>query len=160
MSETARLTAPSLDDLATIGEAELNRLRPALGRYIDGVPIQVAEFPDEQVLEDMGCETPFDLLGLYTGGSFLAEQRGETGTMPAMIFLYRRPLLDYWCESGESLRHVVRHVLIHEIGHHVGLSDDDMERIEAGGPDSRTADHRAPSGTGLPRGSGTMSRVP
>jgi len=131
----SNLTAPSLDDLAAIGAAELNRLRPALGRYIDGVPIQVAEFPDEEILEEMGCETPFDLLGLYTGGSFLAEQRGETGTMPAMIFLYRRPLLDYWCESGESLRHVVRHVLIHEIGHHVGLSDDDMERIEASVPD-------------------------
>ncbi len=135
MNDAAKLTAPSLDDLATIGEAELKRLRPALGPYIDGVPIQVADFPDEDVLREMECETPFDLLGLYTGGSFVAEQRGETGTMPAMIFLYRRPLLDYWCECGESLRHVVRHVLIHEIGHHVGLSDDDIDRIEASVPD-------------------------
>lgn len=135
MTDHALRTAPSLDDLAAIGEAELQRLRPALGRYIDGVPIQVADFPEEEILEEMGCETPFDLLGLYTGGSILAEERGDTGTMPAMIFLYRRPLLDYWCESGESLRHVVRHVLIHEIGHHVGLSDDDMHKIEDSVPD-------------------------
>jgi predicted Zn-dependent protease with MMP-like domain len=47
-----------------------------------------------------------------------------------MVFLYRRPILEYWCETGEDLKHVIRHVLIHEIGHHFGLSDEDMERIE------------------------------
>src|SRR5690606_3441093 len=131
MASSHDLTPPSLDDLAAMAEAELNRLRPALGRYIDGVPVQVAEFPDEETLREMGCESPFDLLGLYAGGSILAEERGDTGTLPAMIFLYRRPLLDYWCETGEPLRRVVRHVLIHEIGHHLGRSDEDMDRIEA-----------------------------
>ena len=47
-----------------------------------------------------------------------------------MIYLYRRPILDYWCETGEDLTHIVRHVLIHEVGHHLGLSDEDMQRIE------------------------------
>jgi predicted Zn-dependent protease with MMP-like domain len=125
------VTAPSLDDIAQIAEAELNRLRPALARFIDGVPVQVTDFADDETLEEMGCETPYDLLGLYRGGGITAEARGDTGTLPAMIFLYRRPLLDYWCETGETLRRVVRHVLIHEIGHHLGLSDEDIDRIEA-----------------------------
>ena len=40
-------------------------------------------------------------------------------------------ILDYWAEEDETLGHLVTHVLIHEIGHHFGLSDDDMEAIEA-----------------------------
>ena len=48
-----------------------------------------------------------------------------------MVTLYRRPLLDQWAEGGETLGSLVTHVLVHEIGHHFGLSDADMERIEA-----------------------------
>ena len=48
-----------------------------------------------------------------------------------LIILYRRPLLDYWCETQEDFADLVRHVLIHEIGHHFGFSDEEMERIEA-----------------------------
>src|SRR3546814_19654103 len=84
--------------------------------------VRISDWSSDVCSSDL---SPFDLLGLYRGGSLTAEMRGDTGTLPAMIFLYRRPLLDYWCETGESLRRVVRHVLIHEIGHHLGLSDDD-----------------------------------
>jgi predicted Zn-dependent protease with MMP-like domain len=78
----------------------------------------------------MGLESPFDLLGLYRGVDLAHKGVGQVSSDIDHIFLYRRPLLDFWCESGEDLTHVVRHVLIHEIGHHFGLSDDDMERIE------------------------------
>lgn len=78
----------------------------------------------------MGLLNPFDLMGLYSGVP-LGETNAGAAPVVNMIFLYCRPLLDYWCETEENLPHWVRQVLIHEIGHHFGLSDDDMERLEA-----------------------------
>ena len=78
----------------------------------------------------MGLESPFDILGLYRGVALPRQSVMDPRAEPELIFLYRRPILDYWCETGEDLVAVVRHVLIHEIGHHFGFSDEDMERIE------------------------------
>lgn len=125
-----RVTAPTLDDIAAMARAELAALPAELRRHTEGVMVRVDEFADEETEVEMCLETPFDLLGLYRGVSL--DQRGanDGGTQPNMIFLYRRPILDYWCDSGDDLRRVVRHVLIHEIGHHFGYSDNDMERLE------------------------------
>jgi len=127
--------APSLDDLAALAEAAFAELPAPFRRLAGEVVFRVDDFPDQEVLDELEIEDPFDLTGLYQGVDLAHRSVLDPAPHPSMIFLYRRPLLDYWCESGESLRHVVRHVLIHEIGHHVGLSDDDMERIEASVPD-------------------------
>ena len=100
-------------------------------RHVGNVRIQIDDFPSDEVEKQMELDTPFDLLGLYQGVSMMERGAGHIANDIDRIFLYRRPILDYWCESGEDLPHIVRHVLIHEIGHHFGLSDDDMEAIEA-----------------------------
>ena len=123
--------APTLEDLEVIAEAAYAGIPRLLTRHVDNVVIRVVDFPDEETMDEMGCETEFDLLGLYRGVDLSRKSTLDVVTNVDMIFLYRRPLLDYWCETGEDLTHLVRHVLIHEIGHHFGLSDDDMERIEA-----------------------------
>ncbi|MBJ7417685.1 MAG: metallopeptidase family protein, partial [Niveispirillum sp.] len=87
--------------------------------------------PDEETEREMGLESPFDLLGLYRGVGMPWQSVTQPRLEPDLIFLYRRPILDYWCETGEDLDHLVRHVLIHEIGHHFGFSDADMEALEA-----------------------------
>jgi predicted Zn-dependent protease with MMP-like domain len=122
---------PSIEDLETIAEAAYAAIPRELTRHVDNVVIRVVDFPDEETMDEMGCETEFDLLGLYRGVDLSRKSTLDVVTNMDMIFLYRGPLLDYWCETGEDLTHLVRHVLIHEIGHHFGLSDDDMERIEA-----------------------------
>ena len=121
---------PSLDEIAAIARQAFDALPAGFRRLARDVVIQVAEFPDEDIEREMELESPFDLLGLYQGVP-IGEQGGAGSRQDIdMIFLYRRPMLDYWCETGEELGHVIRHVLIHEIGHHFGLSDEDMERIE------------------------------
>jgi predicted Zn-dependent protease with MMP-like domain len=122
---------PDLADIEIMAREALDTIPEMLRERARDVVIRVVDFPDPDTERDMGLQSPFDLLGLYHGIPF-----GERGVSAApqdldMIFLYRRPLLDYWCETGEDLSHLVRHVLIHEIGHHFGFSDDDMERIEA-----------------------------
>lgn len=121
---------PSLADLEAIARRALATIPAELGRHVTNVLISVEEFPDAEVEREMELESPFDLLGLYRGVSLDRKSVLDLPSGPDMIFLYRRPLLDYWCETGEDLADVVRHVLIHEIGHHFGFSDDDMERIE------------------------------
>ena len=124
-------TPPTLADLEAAAREAFAGVPDELRRFVGNVVIRVEDFPDDETLEDMDCESPFDLLGLYSGVDLTQKSVADVPQSLDMIFLYRRPILDYWCETGEDLTHVVRHVLIHEIGHHFGLSDDDMEHIEA-----------------------------
>jgi predicted Zn-dependent protease with MMP-like domain len=124
-------TPPTVADLEAVAREAYAGVPIELRRFVQNVIIRVEDFPDDETMEDLECESPFDLLGLYQGVDLTQKSVLDTPGEMDMIFLYRRPILDYWCESGEDLTHVVRHILIHEIGHHFGLSDDDMERIEA-----------------------------
>ena len=122
---------PSLTEIEELAQRALGTIPRRLKRYLGRVVIQVEEFPDEETEAAMGLDSPFDILGLYRGVALPHKSVGDPRPDPDMIFLYRRPILDYWCETGEDLAHLVRHVLIHEIGHHFGFSDEDMARIEA-----------------------------
>jgi len=123
--------APSLADFAAIAE-EAYRSIPDVFRQMAGdVTFAVEEFPDDDVVEEMEAESPFDILGLFHGvGLAHASATPATGDMPNRIWLYRRPILDYWAENEETLDAIVAHVLVHEIGHHFGLSDEDMDAID------------------------------
>jgi predicted Zn-dependent protease with MMP-like domain len=127
---TRGILPPTLAELEAMAVEAWNALPRRFRRMAEGVVIRVEDFPDEETEKEMGLESPFDILGLYRGVDLARKSVMDVPRGPDMVFLYRRPILDYWCETGEELRHVVRHVLIHEIGHHFGLSDDDMEAIE------------------------------
>jgi len=127
----ASAVAPSLSDIERLADRAFAELPAGFRDLCAGVVIHVADFADDETLEEMSAESPFELLGLFRGRGRAQEAAvAHTGAMPNMIWLYRRPLLDFWCEGEDSLGEVVTNVLIHEIGHHFGLSDDDMDAIE------------------------------
>jgi predicted Zn-dependent protease with MMP-like domain len=129
MTDWTNAKSPSLDDFERIAREAFAALPARFRDLVDDVTLAVQEFPDGDVGRDLELESPFDLLGLFQGAPLAARDGGIS--TPTMIFLYRRPILDYWSEHDETLGSIVRHVIIHEIGHHFGLSDADMDRIEA-----------------------------
>jgi len=122
--------APSLAELEAIADQAFKRLPRRFRDLCKDVVIRVEDFPTDEVLDAFDAESPFDLLGLYHGVDLARQSVMDPAAMPEMVFLYRRPILDYWAEHEETLGHIITHVLVHEIGHHFGLSDADMHRIE------------------------------
>jgi predicted Zn-dependent protease with MMP-like domain len=126
-------TSPSNAEIEALAQRALAGLPRHFKQALGPIVIRVEEFPDEETERAMGLDSPFDLLGLYRGVALPHKSVSDPLPEIDMIFLYRRPILDYWCETGEDLFDIVRHILIHEIGHHFGFSDEDMERIEGSG---------------------------
>ena len=123
--------SPSLAELEQMAHEMFAGLPEDFRALCEGLIIRVDDFPTEEVMTEIGAESEFDLLGLFQGVGLPQQSHDDIARLPNMIWLYRRPILDYWAENDETLGHVVRHVLVHEIGHHFGLSDEDMEAIEA-----------------------------
>jgi predicted Zn-dependent protease with MMP-like domain len=122
--------APSLAELEVLAGEVFRRLPKRFRNLAADVVIRVDDFPTDDVLDEMGAETEFDLLGLFQGVGLPFRSESAAVQMPNMIWLYRRPILDYWAEHDETLGAIIKHVLVHEIGHHFGLSDADMAAIE------------------------------
>ncbi len=124
--------APSLDDLAALAEAAFATLPEDFRRLTGDVVFRVDDFPTQEVLDSLGIADAFELTGLYHGLDIGHRSVFDPDPEPARIFLYRRPILDEWAERGDvTLAELVAHVLVHEIGHHFGLSDADIDSIEA-----------------------------
>ena len=123
--------APSLEEIEVLARTAFRRLPQKFRALCEDLVIRVGEFPEQAVLDELGAETDFDLLGLFQGVGLPFRYESAPVQMPNMVWLYRRPILDYWAEHDETLGAIITHVLVHEIGHHFGFSDADMARLEA-----------------------------
>jgi predicted Zn-dependent protease with MMP-like domain len=123
--------APSLAEIELLAEQAYRRLPAHFRAKCEGLVFRVEDFATDEVLDSMGVQSEFDLMGLFHGVGLPFQSDSAPVQMPNMIWLYRVPILLYWAEHEETLGSVITHVLVHEIGHHFGLSDADMEAIEA-----------------------------
>lgn len=130
MTGDRQTLAPDAAEIERLADAAVARMPDHFRRHLGGVVLRVDEFAEEEVLAELGIEDPFELSGLYTGRPIGEQSSMLSGELPAMIHLYRRPLLDEWAETGVSLEALVTHVIVHEAGHHFGFSDADMHAIE------------------------------
>lgn len=122
--------APTAAEIETLARASLARIPEPFAAHLDGVVLLVEEFADEETLDAMGIEDPFELTGLYHGRPIGDKSSFESGALPDRIHLYRRAILDEWVANGDDLAALVHHIVVHEVGHHFGLSDDDMHALE------------------------------
>ena len=121
---------PSLDDLDRLAREAWAAL-PAKFRELAGdVLIRIEDFADDDVLDEMGVDDPFELSGLYAGVDLTRQSITDPTPHTPIVFLYRRAILEEWIERGDvTLAELVSHVLVHEVGHHFGLTDAQMDAL-------------------------------
>lgn len=113
-----------------LAEEAFDALPEELLGYVDNVVFLVEDWPDAEILQDMEIESREGLLGLYQGVS-LAERSVTTGgALPDQILLYQRPIEHWAREDGLDVYDVIYDTLLHEIGHHFGLDEEDLARLE------------------------------
>lgn len=121
---------PSAAEIEALARRALDALPPPFSDSIGGIVLQVEEFADQATLDSLGIGDPFELSGVYEGIPLTERSVEQSGTLPERVRLFRRPILDEWASSDDTLEHLVAHILIHEIGHHFGFSDADMHALE------------------------------
>ncbi len=126
-------TPPDADAIAALAERAIAGIPARLRHHVRNLGITVEDLAEDEVLEELEIESPWELTGLYQGIPLGERSVADVAPMPDRIVLYRLAILFEWIELGEDLYRLVRNVVIHEIAHHFGFSDADIEALEAGG---------------------------
>ena len=122
--------APSAEMIERLARAALARIPEPFASHLADVVLIVQDLADDETLDALGIEDPFDLTGLYHGRPIGQKSSFDSGALPDRIHLYRRAILDEWVATGVSLEALVNNVVVHEVGHHFGLSDADIHALE------------------------------
>lgn len=121
---------PSIEDLTSIAESCLDLLPEELDDMIEGLDIVVDDFPPQDVLDEFGLETEFELLALYRDHEEkIPGVASKSGDDSKTLYLYRRPILDVWCETEDDLNGLMRHLMITELAQNCGFDAGEIEAL-------------------------------
>lgn len=123
---------PSLEDLEVIASEILCSLPEELMEFCDGLAVRVEDMADEAVEQEFDLDDPFDLMTLYRSGREISPGvEKKTANDDDVLIVYRRPLLDMWCEAGDDLTVLFRQVIIEELGRNFDFADDEIDEMAA-----------------------------
>lgn len=111
----------------------IGELPEAVRTSVEEVPILIEDLPDTRWIQETKGEIHPDTLGLYTGVSLIDRSHFDIGSFDklptaACIHIYRRNL-ERISQDPDQLRTEIRITLLHELGHHLGLDEDDVDRL-------------------------------
>ncbi len=123
--------APNMDDLLVLANEILDVAIPEeLQEFCETLVLQMEDFPEDTVQRDLRVDDPYELLALYKSGAEISpgvEKKGANDD--DVLILYRRPILDMWCESGEDLTVLLRHTIIEELAQNFEFTDDEIDEF-------------------------------
>lgn len=122
--------SPSLDDIEVIASITLESLPEELQEFTDNIVLVVEDFPEDNLMTELDLESEFDLLVFFKNGKELSPGvEKKVSSEEDKLYIYRRPVLDVWCEGGEDLSAFIRQVIIEELGRAFDFSDDEIDEM-------------------------------
>ncbi len=135
-SEQERMEREEAARFEELVEEALADLPPDWAQRMENLDVVVEAWPSTDILHDLGLGEEDTLLGYYHGVPQTERTTQYGAVLPDRIEIYREPILDEadaTCpEDGDfeaTVRQVIRTTVLHEIGHHFGLTDEDLRRL-------------------------------
>jgi len=122
--------SPNTEDIETIANDICASLPDEILEVCEELSIRVEDFPDDATQSEMELDDMYDLVALYRSGSEIAPGvKRKVANDDHFLILYRRPILDLWCETGEDLTNLIRDIMIQELGDNFDFSESEIEEM-------------------------------
>ncbi len=104
----------------------LENLPRSIREYVSDVPVLVEDYPSDDLsaLENVSPQ----ILGIYLGTPRTEAEITAQPTQVTRVILFKKNL-EKICRDRDDLIEQIQITVRHEIGHHLGLSEEDLERL-------------------------------